>query len=61
LWVASLPGAFGRVSLFGVGPLLLATAGFLVIGLLKTPLRWSGVLAVAASVFWAAFAPRPEC
>jgi competence protein ComEC len=60
LWVASLPGAFGRVSLFGVGPLLLATAGFLVIGLLKTPLRWSGVLAVAASVFWAAFAPRPD-
>jgi hypothetical protein len=45
LWVASLPGAFGRVSLFGVGPLLLATAGFLVIGLLKTPLRWSGTLA----------------
>src|SRR5262249_23193223 len=34
LWVASLPGAYGRVSLFGVGPLLLATAGFLVIGLL---------------------------
>jgi competence protein ComEC len=60
LWVASLPGAFGRVSLFGVGPLLLATAGFLLIGLLKTPLRWSGALAVAASVFWAASAPRPD-
>jgi competence protein ComEC len=57
LWVASPPGAFGRVSLFGVGPLLLATAGFLVIGLLKTPLRWSGAVVVAASVIWAASAP----
>ena len=60
LWVASLPGAFGRVSLFGVGPLLLATAGFLLIGLLKTPLRWSGAVAVMLAVFWAAFAPRPD-
>ena len=40
LWVASLPGAFGRVTAFGTGPLLLGTAGLLVIGLLKTPLRW---------------------
>jgi competence protein ComEC len=32
LWVASLPGVYGRVCLFGTGPLLLATAGFLVIG-----------------------------
>jgi competence protein ComEC len=60
LWVASLPGAFGRVSLFGVGPLLLATFGFLVIGLLKTPLRWSGTLAVIVAVLWAASAPRPD-
>jgi competence protein ComEC len=60
LWVASLPGAFGRVSLFGVRPLLLATAGFLVIGLLKTPLRWSGVLLATVAVIWAAFAPRPD-
>src|SRR5262249_26693349 len=60
LWVASLPGAYGRVSLFGVGPLLLATAGFLVIGLLKTPLRWSGAIVVAAATIWAASAPRPD-
>ena len=45
LWVASLPGAFGRVTLFGTGPLLLSTAGLLVIGLFKTPLRWSGLAA----------------
>ncbi len=60
LWVASLPGAYGRVTLFGTGPLLLATAGFLVIGLLKTPLRWSGAVAVAAATIWAASAPRPD-
>jgi competence protein ComEC len=53
LWVASLPGAYGRVSLFGTGPLLLATAGFLLIGLLKTPLRWSGAVAVVAAAIWA--------
>ena len=57
LWVASLPGAYGRVSLFGVGPLLLATVGFLLIGLLKTPLRWSGAVAVVAAAIWAVFVP----
>ena len=60
LWVASLPGAYGRVSLFGVGPLLLATIGFLLIGLLKTPLRWSGAVAALAPAIWAASAPRPD-
>jgi competence protein ComEC len=60
LWVASLPGAYGRVSLFGTGPLLLATAGFLVIGLFKTPLRWSGTAAVLGAAIWAASAPRPD-
>ena len=53
LWVASLPGAFGRVTAFGTGPLLLATAGLLLIGLLKTPLRWSGaVFVVLAIICW---------
>src|SRR6202030_1365548 len=33
LWVANLPGAVGHVTTFGTGPLLLATAGLLVIGL----------------------------
>ena len=60
LWVASLPGAYGRVPLFGVGPLLLATAGFLIIGLLKKPLRWSGAVAAVAATIWAASAPRPN-
>jgi competence protein ComEC len=60
LWVASLPGAYGRMSLFGVGPLLLATAGLLLIGLFKTPLRWSGALAVPLAAIWAISGPRPD-
>jgi competence protein ComEC len=60
LWVASLPGAFGRVDLFGTGPLLLATAGLLVIGLLKTPLRLTGFVLAALAAVWAAFAPVPD-
>ncbi len=60
LWVTSLPGAVGRIQAFGTGPLLLCTAGLLLLCLLRTPLRWSGaVLAVAASL-WAAMTPRPD-
>ena len=39
LWVTSLPGAVGRMAAFGVGPLLLGTAGLVLVCLLKTPLR----------------------
>jgi competence protein ComEC len=60
LWVASLPGAFGRVTSFGTGPLLLSTAALLVMGLLKTPLRWSGLLLVVAAIVWAARIPVPD-
>jgi competence protein ComEC len=60
LWVAGLPGAFGRLASFGTGPLLLATAGLLLICLLKTPLRWSGVLFVSLSVGLALRAPSPD-
>jgi competence protein ComEC len=60
LWVTSLPGAFGRVTSFGTGPLLLATAGLLVIGLLKTPLRWSGAAFVALAIILAARTPVPD-
>ena len=60
LWVTSLPGAVGRIQAFGTGPLLLCTAGLLLLCLLRSPLRWSGaVLAVAASL-WAATTPRPD-
>ena len=59
-WVASLPGAYGRVTLFGTGPLLIATAGLLVMTLLKTPLRWSGAALVLIAVIAAARTPRPD-
>ena len=59
-WVASLPGAYGRVTLFGTGPLLVATAGLLVITLLKTPLRWSGAVLMLIAVVMAARTPRPD-
>jgi competence protein ComEC len=60
LWVAALPGAVGRIAAFGVGPLLLGTAGLTVIGLLKTPLRWCGALIGLGAVLWAALAPLPD-
>jgi competence protein ComEC len=60
LWVAGLPGAFGRVASFGTGPLLLATAGLLLICLPKTPLRWSGVLFVAMAIGLALRTPLPD-
>lgn len=60
LWVASLPGAFGRVTSFGTGPLLLLTAALLVIGLFKTPLRWSGLALVAVAILLALRVPAPD-
>jgi competence protein ComEC len=60
LWVAGLPGAFGRVTAFGTGPLLLATAGLLLICLLKTPFRWSGVVFVVLAIVVAARSPQPD-
>jgi len=41
-WVASLPGAVGRIAAFGIGPLLIGTAGLIVLCLLRSPLRWTG-------------------
>ena len=60
VWVASLPGAWGRIDLFGTGPLLLTTAGLLVMGLLKTPLRWSGALLVLLAIVWIVRIPAPD-
>jgi competence protein ComEC len=60
LWVAGLPGAVGHVRAFGTGPLLLATAGLLVLCLLRTPLRLGGALLAAAAIAWALVTPRPD-
>jgi competence protein ComEC len=60
LWVASLPGAVGRMAAFGVAPLLLGSAGLVVLCLLKSPLRLAGVALIAIASLWAARTPQPD-
>jgi competence protein ComEC len=60
LWVASLPGAVGRMPAFGIGPLLLGTAGLLFICVLRTPLRWSGAFVATGAIAWALATPQPD-
>jgi competence protein ComEC len=59
-WVAALPGAIGRMAAFGVGPLILSSAGIVLLGLLRTPLRWSGAAVLVLSVVWALVVPQPD-
>jgi competence protein ComEC len=60
LWVASLPGAVGRIHAFGVAALLVASTGLFVICLLRTRLRFAGVGLVLIGIGMAALAPRPD-
>ncbi len=60
LWVASLPGANTLVPSFGTGPLLLATAGLLLVCLLRTPLRLAGPLLLVVAIAWALRTPQPD-
>jgi len=60
VWVTSLPGAVGRVAAFGTGPLLLATAGLLLVCLLRTSLRWSGAGLAAVAAIWVIVTPQPD-
>ena len=57
LFVASLPGAVGRMAAFGTGPLLACTAGLVLLCLLRSPLRWGGAFVVIAATLWAVRAP----
>jgi competence protein ComEC len=59
-WVAALPGAIGRMAAFGIGPLIAASAGIIMLGLLRTPLRWSGAAVLLLSVVWAVVVPQPD-
>src|SRR6201747_2905038 len=59
-WVAALPGAIGRMAAFGTGPLIAASAGIILLGLLRTPLRWSGTAVPLSSVVWAVAVPQPD-
>lgn len=60
VWIADLPGAIGRMAAFGTGPLLLATTGIVLLGLLRTPLRWSGAGAMVVATLWAVSIPPPD-
>jgi competence protein ComEC len=60
LWVAGLPGAIGRITAFGTGPLLICTAGMMLVCLLRTPLRWSGVPLIAIAAALAFATPLPD-
>jgi competence protein ComEC len=60
LWVANLPGAVGRIAAFGVGPLMLGTAGLLLLCLLRTPLRLVGLALGMIAAGLALTTPRPD-
>src|SRR4051794_29136169 len=59
-WVSALPGAVGRVPAFGIGPLIAASMGIILLGLLRTPLRYGGVALLLVSAIWAARVPQPD-
>lgn len=59
-WVAALPGAVGRIPAFGIVPLTLASLGIIVMGLLRTPLRWSGALVLLVAIAWGLAARQPD-
>ncbi len=60
LWVTSLPGSVGRMAAFGVGPLLLASGGLVVLCLLKSPLRLAGAALIVIASIWAVRTPQPD-
>src|SRR6202047_3456801 len=51
-WVADLPGAVGRMGAFGTGALIAGALGIVLMGLLRTPLRWSGPVVLVLAVAW---------
>jgi competence protein ComEC len=59
-WVAGLPGAVGRMAAFGIAPLIAASIGIILLGLLRTPLRWSGAVVLLVAVVWAVRVPQPD-
>jgi competence protein ComEC len=59
-FVAGLPGAVGRITAFGTGPLLVCTVGLLLLCLLRSPLRWAGGAIILAASVWAFRAPVPD-
>jgi competence protein ComEC len=60
LWVANLPGAVGRIHAFGIGALLIGTAGVILLCLLRSPLRWSGAVLVLMACALAIRTQQPD-
>jgi competence protein ComEC len=60
LWVASFPGAVGRLAAFGAGPLVLCSLGLVLLCLLKTPLRFVGAVLIGGAVVSMMRAPQPD-
>ncbi|NIK46116.1 competence protein ComEC [Variibacter gotjawalensis] len=60
-WVASWPGAVGRIAAFGVTPLLMGTAALVIVCLLRTPLRFVVSLPLAVIALTLAIrTPQPD-
>ncbi|MFX8441321.1 hypothetical protein ABTL81_20285, partial [Acinetobacter baumannii] len=59
-WVAALPGAIGHVGAFGTAPLIAASLGLVLMGLLRTPLRWSGACVLVAATVWGLSVRQPD-
>jgi competence protein ComEC len=59
-WVAALPGAIGHIPAFGIGPLIAASLGLILMGLLRTPLRWTGALVLLAAIVWGLSVRQPD-
>lgn len=59
-WVAALPGAIGHVGAFGTGPLIAASLGLVLLGLLRTPLRWSGAFVLMAAIICGLSVRQPD-
>jgi competence protein ComEC len=45
---------------FGTGPLIASTIGIVALGLLRTPLRWSGAIIIAISILWSLVVKPPD-
>jgi len=60
LWVTSFPGALGRIAAFDAGPLLLCTAGLVLLCLLKTPLRFLGAFMIGGAAILMISARQPD-
>jgi competence protein ComEC len=58
--VSALPGAVGRVPAFGIGPLIAASVEIILLGLLRTPLRYTGAALILVAAVWAARVSQPD-